>query len=45
MLNEEEVAPLMIGVTDATVYELLNDGKQATKNDLQILQRASKKPL
>jgi hypothetical protein len=45
MLNEEEVAPVMLGVTDSWVYEILNDGKQATKNDLQILQRASKKPL
>ena len=45
MLNEEEVVPVMLGVTDAWVYEILNDGKQATKTDLQILQRASKKPL
>jgi hypothetical protein len=45
MLTEEEVAPAMLGITDAWVYEILNDGKQATKTDLQILQRASKKPL
>jgi len=44
MLNEEEVAAAMVQITDANVYELLND-KQATRNDLQILQRASKKPL
>jgi hypothetical protein len=45
MLTEEEVAPVMLGVTDSWVYEILNDGRQATKTDLQILQRASKKPL
>jgi len=45
LLNEEEVAPVMLGITDSWIYEALNDGKQATRNDLQILQRASKKPL
>lgn len=44
ILNEEEVAAAMVQITDAHVYELLNDRK-ATRNDLQILQRASKKPL
>jgi len=45
LLNEEEVAPVMLGITDSWIYEALNNGKQATRNDLQILQRASKKPL
>lgn len=44
-LNEEEVSSAMLTITDAWVYEILNNGKIATKNDLQILQRASKKPL
>jgi len=44
ILNEEEVAAAMVQITDAEVYQLLND-KKATRNDLQILQRASKKPL
>ena len=44
-LNEEEVAGAMLNITDAWVYEMLNNGNIATKNDLQILQRASKKPL
>jgi hypothetical protein len=45
ILNEEEVANAMLGITDSWVYETLNDGKQASKNDLQTLQKASKKPL
>lgn len=44
ILNEEEVAGAMLQITDAWVYEILNNGKIATRNDLQILQRASKKP-
>jgi hypothetical protein len=45
MLSEEEVVPVMSQITDAAVYELLNDGKKATKAQLELLQRASKKPL
>jgi hypothetical protein len=45
MLNQEEVVPAMQGISDAAIYELLNGGKQATKNDLQSIERASKKPL
>jgi hypothetical protein len=45
MLSEEEVVPIMSQLTDAAIHELLNDGRQATRNDLQLLEKASKKPL
>jgi hypothetical protein len=43
MLTEAEVVPLMQGLTDASVYEIINE-KSATKTDLQRLQKASKNP-
>ena len=43
MLTEAEVVPLMKGLTDASVYEIINE-KSATKTDLQRLQKASKNP-
>jgi len=43
MLTEAEVVPLMKGLTDTSVYEIINE-KSATKTDLQRLQKASKNP-
>ena len=40
---EEEVVPLMQGLTDASIYEIVNE-KSATSNDLQRLQKSSKNP-
>jgi len=45
LLSEEEVVPIMQRMTDAAAFELLNDGKIATKRDLQLIQNSSKKPL
>ena len=44
LLLEGEVAPTLQGLTDASVYELLNN-KSATKAELQKLQNTSKNPL
>lgn len=44
VLTEGEVVPIMQGLTDASVYELINE-KSATSGELQRLQRASKIPL
>lgn len=43
LLLAEEVVPLMRQLTDASVYEMINE-KNATKTDLQRLQKASKNP-
>lgn len=43
MLLESEVVPIMQGLTDASIYEIINE-KSATKTDLQRLQKASKNP-
>jgi hypothetical protein len=43
MLLESEVVPIMQGLTDASVYEIINE-RSATKTDLQRLQKASKNP-
>jgi len=43
LLQESEVVPLMQGLTDSAIYELLN-GKSATSTDLKKLQNASKNP-
>lgn len=43
MLTESEVVPIMQGLTDAAIYELINE-KSATSSELQRLQRASKNP-
>lgn len=43
MLTESEVVPIMQGLTDAAIYELINE-KSATSAELQRLQRASKNP-
>jgi hypothetical protein len=45
LLLEGEVAPILQGLTDASVYELLNNNKSATKTELQKLQNTSKNPL
>lgn len=45
MLSPDEVVPLMKGITDSWVYETLNNGKIATKKDLELLKQASQKPL
>ena len=45
LLLEGEVAPLLKGLTDASIYELINNKKSATKPELQKLQNNSKNPL
>lgn len=46
LLLEGEVANTLKGLTDASVYEILNDNKKsATKPELQKLQNTSKNPL
>jgi hypothetical protein len=45
LLSEGEVAPILQGLTDASVYEILNNNKSATKAELQKLQNTSKNPL
>ena len=43
ILTEAEVVPIMQGLTDASIYEIVNE-KSATSNDLQRLQKSSKNP-
>jgi hypothetical protein len=45
LVSEGEVAPLLQGLTDASIYELINNKKSATKPELQKLQNNSKNPL
>ncbi len=45
LLSQEELAKAMYGITDNWVYEIINGGKIATKQDLDRLQQASKNPL
>lgn len=45
LLSQEELAKAMYGITDNWVYEIINGGRIATKQDLDRLQQASKKPL
>lgn len=44
VLTQEAVAPAMAGLTDGTLFELLNE-KPATAKDINLLKSASKKPL
>ena len=43
LLSEEEVVKVMVGLTDASVYQILNK-KSPTNSELQNLQEASQKP-
>lgn len=44
LVREDELAGIMYGINDAGIYELLNGGRIATKNDMEMLQKASQKP-
>lgn len=44
LVREDQVIPLMTGLNDAAVFELLND-TPPTSEDLKRIQQASKKPL
>lgn len=44
LIREDQVVPLMIGLNDAAVFELINE-KVPTAEDLKMIKQASKKPL
>jgi hypothetical protein len=44
LVREDELAGIMRGINDAGIYELLNGGRIATKNDMEMVQKASQKP-
>jgi hypothetical protein len=44
MLTQSEIAGVLVGMNDAAIYEMINGGKMATRNDMQLLEKASEKP-
>jgi len=44
LITSEQVVPLLQGLTDSALFELLNE-KPATAKDIQAVKQASKKPL